>query len=169
MLHLSDFFLVFTSYILHLSLLSPMNIIHSFISEVLVRINQSSLPFVLTSFLPSFLLTFLPPPVLTSSSHLPSFLPPSFLPPTFLLSSLPEPSFNPRGPSEGRDRVKKGGSFLCHRSFCYRYRTVARYPTTPDSATLNSGFRCAKNVPEGMKERGAGDGGMSNDDEDDEL
>ena len=45
--------------------------------------------------------------------------------------------------------MKKGGSFLCHRSFCYRYRHIARYPSTPDSATLNSGFRCAKNVPEG--------------------
>ena len=37
---------------------------------------------------------------------------------------------------------------MCHRSFCYRYRHIARYPSTPDSATLNSGFRCAKNVPE---------------------
>lgn len=45
--------------------------------------------------------------------------------------------------------MKKGGSFLCHRSFCFRYRSIARYPTTPDSATLNSGFRCAMNVPKG--------------------
>jgi hypothetical protein len=29
-------------------------------------------------------------------------------------------------------QVKKGGSFLCHRSFCYRYRTAARYATSPD-------------------------------------
>ena len=52
---------------------------------------------------------------------------------------------NPRGPLEGTEKVKKGGSFLCHRSFCYRYRIAARYATTPDSATLNSGFRCARN------------------------
>jgi Sulfatase-modifying factor enzyme 1 len=58
-----------------------------------------------------------------------------------------EPSFNPKGPVRGREKVKKGGSFLCHKSFCYRYRPVARYPSTPDSATLNSGFRCAKNAP----------------------
>jgi hypothetical protein len=56
---------------------------------------------------------------------------------------------NPKGPDIGRDRVKKGGSFLCHRSFCYRYRIAARYPTTPDSATLNGGFRCAMDAPEG--------------------
>ena len=53
---------------------------------------------------------------------------------------------NPKGPSIGRDKVKKGGSFLCHRSFCYRYRNNARYATTPDSATLNSGFRCAVSI-----------------------
>jgi len=55
-------------------------------------------------------------------------------------------NINPKGPPIGRDKVKKGGSFLCHRSFCYRYRNNARYATTPDSATLNSGFRCAGNI-----------------------
>ena len=50
---------------------------------------------------------------------------------------------DPVGPKSGRDKVKKGGSFLCHRSYCRRYRTVARFPSTPDSATLNLGFRCA--------------------------
>ena len=53
---------------------------------------------------------------------------------------------NPIGPPSGTDKVKKGGSFLCHRSFCYRYRIAARFPTTPDSATYNIGFRCAKDV-----------------------
>jgi formylglycine-generating enzyme required for sulfatase activity len=46
----------------------------------------------------------------------------------------------------GREKVKKGGSFLCHRSFCYRYRVAARFPSTPDSATLNIGFRCAMDL-----------------------
>jgi sulfatase modifying factor 1 len=55
---------------------------------------------------------------------------------------------NPRGPQEGRERLKKGGSFLCHRSFCYRYRVAARYPSTPDSATYNVGLRCAKDADE---------------------
>lgn len=56
-------------------------------------------------------------------------------------------SVDPRGPKRGTEKVKKGGSFLCHRSFCYRYRIAARYRTTPDSATLNSGMRCAMNAP----------------------
>ena len=53
---------------------------------------------------------------------------------------------DPTGPPSGTDKVKKGGSFLCHRSFCYRYRNVARFPSTPDSATYNIGFRCAMNA-----------------------
>lgn len=53
---------------------------------------------------------------------------------------------NPVGPATGRDKVKKGGSFLCHKSYCYRYRTAARYFTTPDSASINTGFRCAMDV-----------------------
>lgn len=44
------------------------------------------------------------------------------------------------------EKVKKGGSFLCHKSYCYRYRNAARTKSTPDSATLNGGFRCAKTV-----------------------
>lgn len=57
-----------------------------------------------------------------------------------------EHKIDPIGPAFGRERVKKGGSFLCHRSFCYRYRTVARFPSTPDSATQNVGFRCARSA-----------------------
>jgi sulfatase modifying factor 1 len=53
---------------------------------------------------------------------------------------------DPQGPAFGREKVKKGGSFLCHRSYCYRYRTVARFPSTPDSGTLNIGFRCARSA-----------------------
>ena len=30
--------------------------------------------------------------------------------------------------------------------YSIRYRPVARYATTPDSATLNSGFRCAMSI-----------------------
>lgn len=53
-------------------------------------------------------------------------------------------SINPKGPSSGTEKVKKGGSFLCHKSYCYRYRIVARTQSTPDSATYNLGFRCVK-------------------------
>ena len=38
-------------------------------------------------------------------------------------------------------RTSKGGSFLCHRSYCYRYRIVARSGASPDSATTHQGFR----------------------------
>lgn len=55
-----------------------------------------------------------------------------------------EHQVDPTGPTHGKDKVKKGGSFLCHRSYCYRYRTVARFPSTPDSATQNIGFRCGR-------------------------
>lgn len=63
-----------------------------------------------------------------------------------------ELTVNPSGPASGEEKVKRGGSFLCHRSFCYRYRTVARFKTTPDSATQNAGFRCAKSFPDGYIE-----------------
>ena len=43
----------------------------------------------------------------------------------------------------GGDRTLKGGSFLCHISYCYRYRIAARMNLTPDSAASNVGFRIA--------------------------
>ncbi|KAK5872299.1 hypothetical protein PBY51_013014 [Eleginops maclovinus] len=49
---------------------------------------------------------------------------------------------NPMGPSSGTDKVKKGGSYMCHKSYCYRYRCAARSQNTPDSAASNLGFRC---------------------------
>ncbi len=50
---------------------------------------------------------------------------------------------NPKGPASGVARVMKGGSFLCHKSYCNRYRVAARSSNTPDSSTSNVGFRCA--------------------------
>ena len=49
---------------------------------------------------------------------------------------------NPPGPASGTGRVMKGGSFLCHKSYCNRYRVAARTSNTPDSSTSNIGFRC---------------------------
>ncbi|AFL88490.1 hypothetical protein Terro_2590 [Terriglobus roseus DSM 18391] len=51
---------------------------------------------------------------------------------------------NPLGPPEGVARVLKGGSYLCHRSYCNRYRVGARSSNTPDSATTNISFRCVR-------------------------
>jgi formylglycine-generating enzyme required for sulfatase activity len=50
---------------------------------------------------------------------------------------------DPAGPPEGDRRVLRGGSYLCHSSYCWRYRTSARMGSTPDSPTGNAGFRCA--------------------------
>ena len=57
---------------------------------------------------------------------------------------LSHSSYNPTGPPRGDAKVLKGGSYLCHDSYCNRYRVAARYANTPDSATGNSGFRCAQ-------------------------
>ena len=37
--------------------------------------------------------------------------------------------------------VIKGGSYLCHKSYCFRYRIAARSSNTPDSTTGHIGFR----------------------------
>ncbi|TLS52922.1 formylglycine-generating enzyme family protein [Paenibacillus antri] len=50
---------------------------------------------------------------------------------------------NPKGPPNGTSRVMRGGSYLCHKSYCNRYRVAARSSNTPDSSTGNAGFRCA--------------------------
>ncbi len=50
---------------------------------------------------------------------------------------------DPTGPSKGTARVIRGGSYLCHKSYCNRYRVAARSSNTPDSSTGNTGFRCA--------------------------
>jgi formylglycine-generating enzyme required for sulfatase activity len=54
------------------------------------------------------------------------------------------PRLNPRGPHSATSRVIRGGSYLCHDSYCNRYRVAARSANTPDSATSNTGFRCAR-------------------------
>ncbi len=48
---------------------------------------------------------------------------------------------NPKGPRNGNAKVIRGGSYLCHDSYCNRYRVGARTPNTPDSSTGNLGFR----------------------------
>ena len=53
---------------------------------------------------------------------------------------------SPQGPPTGDARSLRGGSYLCHRSYCNRYRVAARSKNTPDSSTGNMGFRCAADV-----------------------
>ena len=51
------------------------------------------------------------------------------------------PEDNPQGPTIGAGRVMRGGSYLCHESYCNRYRVAARTSNTPDSSSGNCGFR----------------------------
>ena len=53
------------------------------------------------------------------------------------------PRRDPTGPTSGTHRVMRGGSYLCHESYCRRYRVSARSANTPDSSTGNLGFRVA--------------------------
>jgi len=49
-------------------------------------------------------------------------------------------------PASHNTRIIKGGSFLCHESYCNRYRVAARTSNTPDSSTAHMGFRCARDI-----------------------
>jgi formylglycine-generating enzyme required for sulfatase activity len=53
---------------------------------------------------------------------------------------------NPVGPLRGHAKVMKGGSYLCHRSYCNRYRVAARTSNEADSAATNIGFRCVRDL-----------------------
>ena len=46
-----------------------------------------------------------------------------------------------------RQRLLKGGSYLCHRSYCHRYRIAARTGVSPDTSTGHTGFRLAFDDP----------------------
>jgi formylglycine-generating enzyme required for sulfatase activity len=53
---------------------------------------------------------------------------------------------DPTGPSTGKAKVIRGGSYLCHDSYCNRYRVAARTSNEPNSSTGNMGFRCARDA-----------------------
>ncbi|PAK28023.1 serine/threonine protein phosphatase [Streptomyces sp. alain-838] len=53
---------------------------------------------------------------------------------------------DPLGPAAGPGKVMRGGSYLCHHSYCNRYRVAARTHNTPESTSGNTGFRCARSV-----------------------
>lgn len=55
-------------------------------------------------------------------------------------------TLNPVGNKQGNSRSMRGGSYLCHKSYCNRYRVAARSSNTPDSSSGNIGFRCARSV-----------------------
>lgn len=45
-------------------------------------------------------------------------------------------------------KITKGGSFLCHKSYCYRYRIAARTSNSPESTTSHQGFRLVYDKPQ---------------------
>lgn len=59
---------------------------------------------------------------------------------------------NPQGPEESYDpdeptspkKVVRGGSFLCHESYCAGYRVSSRMRSSPDTGLLHTGFRTVK-------------------------
>lgn len=59
----------------------------------------------------------------------------------------------PAGPPEpigaGERHVIKGGSFLCHASYCESYRPTARRGTPADTGSQHVGFRCVRSGQSG--------------------
>jgi len=53
----------------------------------------------------------------------------------------PDKSFDPQEPYATK-HVHRGGSFLCHSSYCTGYRITARMKTCPDTGLNHLGFRC---------------------------
>ena len=53
---------------------------------------------------------------------------------------------NPVGPASGNAKVIRGGSYLCHASYCNRYRVAARTANDLDASAGNAGFRCAADL-----------------------
>ena len=55
-----------------------------------------------------------------------------------------KPVINPRESTGTTSRVVRGGSYLCHDSYCNRYRNSARSSNTPESSMGNAGFRTVR-------------------------
>ncbi|WOD37024.1 formylglycine-generating enzyme family protein [Nodosilinea sp. E11] len=55
-------------------------------------------------------------------------------------------SSDPRDPGVAK-HVIKGGSYLCAKNYCSRYRPAAREAQSPDTGTSHIGFRLVKNLP----------------------
>ncbi len=72
--------------------------------------------------------------------------------PDYYQSVVNQTAINPKGPSAGYDpmeptvpkKVVRGGSFMCHASYCKGYRVTARMKTSPDTGLEHTGFRCIK-------------------------
>jgi formylglycine-generating enzyme len=63
------------------------------------------------------------------------------------------PLDDPRGPADGLGRVMKGGSYLCHASYCNRYRVAARTHAAEDDGLGHVGFRVVYPSGSGVAKR----------------
>ncbi|MBB5439908.1 formylglycine-generating enzyme required for sulfatase activity [Pedobacter sp. AK017] len=60
---------------------------------------------------------------------------------------------NPKGPAESYDadeptipkKIIRGGSFMCHSSYCKGYRVSSKMKSSMDTGLENTGFRCVAN------------------------
>ncbi|MGP1346364.1 MAG: formylglycine-generating enzyme family protein [Phycisphaerales bacterium] len=59
----------------------------------------------------------------------------------------PDTTLDPRNPYATDSRVHKGGSFLCHATYCESYRPSAKMAAPPDSGMSHLGFRCVADHP----------------------
>lgn len=55
-------------------------------------------------------------------------------------------SYDPKKPQDGAMHVIKGGSYLCAKNYCSRYRPAARESQALDTGTTHVGFRLVKSV-----------------------
>ena len=61
---------------------------------------------------------------------------------------------NPQGPDKPYDpyqpylkqKVMRGGSFLCNDAYCSGYRVASRMKSSPDTGLQHTGFRLVKSV-----------------------
>ncbi len=65
----------------------------------------------------------------------------------------PDTTADPRNPYAGDSRVQKGGSFLCHPSYCESYRPSAKMAAPPDTGMSHLGFRCVSDSPAPQSEQ----------------
>ncbi|CAK0789675.1 unnamed protein product, partial [Prorocentrum cordatum] len=60
------------------------------------------------------------------------------------LDQVVEMGYMSRDGSGQFEKVKKGGSFMCHKSYCWRYRICARSHLSAESTAHHVGVRCAR-------------------------